>query len=267
MRVSPPTGENRARSTRENTAITETTSSPLIIGHRGAAGHAPENSRAAFAAAVRMGVDAVDFDVQFSADGWPVVLHDETLLRMAGVGVRVTDYPESALKGFDIGFLHGDRWRGLRLPSVAEVARMVPAECELHVELKDYRPAGPEQLRRLFDVLQRHGGLDRVVVSSPHEEQLTEVAGIRPEVRKALLLFRSVKVPIDAARRAALLGCTAVNPNADLVDEELTSVCHRNGMKVYAFTVNERGTMRRLETIGVDGFFTDYPDRLRGVAS
>ncbi len=209
----------------------------------------------------------MEFDVQFTADGWPVVLHDETLERMAGVALRVSDYPEAALRGFDIGFLHGDRWRGLRVLSVAEVARMVPAECGLHVELKDYRPVTKDHLKRLFDVLDRHGGTDRAVISSPHEDQLSEVARLRPGARTALLLFRDVKAPVDAARRAALIGCSAVNPNADLVDEQLTSVCHRNGMKVYAFTVNERGTMRTLESLGVDGFFTDYPDRLRGAAA
>ena len=71
----------------------------IIIGSRGAAGHAPENTMTSFEAAVRLGVDAVRFGVQFTSDGVPVVFEHETLLEMAGVGVRVEDYTASVLGG------------------------------------------------------------------------------------------------------------------------------------------------------------------------
>lgn len=240
---------------------------PWIIGHRGAAGHAPENTTASFEAAVAFGVDGVEFDVQFTADGCPVVLHDETLQRMGGVSARVADHTAARLAGFDVGFRSGPMWRGQRVPRVEDVARLVPVGIELHVEVKDYRPVSHEELSRLLDVLRRHGGLDRVVISSPHEEILSSASRIAPGMRTALLVFGDTRSPLDAARRAALLGCHAVNPNKSLVSPELVDVCHRHHMKVFAFTVNERGTMRTLLQMGVDGFFSDYPDRLRPVAA
>jgi glycerophosphoryl diester phosphodiesterase len=239
----------------------------VIIGHRGAAGHAPENTEAAFAAAVALGADAVEFDIQFTSDGYPVVFHDETLERMAGVPVRVRDYTESVLKGFDIGFRHGARFRGERIPCLEEVARAVPPPLELHVELKDYEPVTEDHLRRTVETLSRSGDLERAIFSSPHEDVLTEMQRLAPEARRALLLFGDVKVPNDAARRAAHIGCYAVNPNKNLVTAELVDICHRHHMKVFAFTVNERGTMNRLLEMGVNGFFTDYPDRLREAGS
>jgi len=187
--------------------------------------------------------------------------------RMTGVPVRIPDHTRAALAGFDLGFLYGERFRGERLPSVEEIARLMPASIDLHVELKDYRPVSSQDLSRLFEVLEQNGGLQRAIISSPHEEQLSAVARLRPEIRRALLLFRGVRVAADAARRAAFLGCAAVNPNYTLIDSELVSICHKHSMKVFAFTVNERGTMRTLETMGVDGFFTDYPDRIGGRAS
>ncbi len=238
---------------------------PIIIGHRGAAGLAPENTLASFSAALAAGVDAVEMDVQFTADGYPVVLHDETLERMAGVRVRVRDYVESALQGFDVGFRHGPEYRGQRIPALDDVARLVPVDIEMHVEVKDYEPVSEDHLRRLIGTLDRQGGLSRVIFSSPHEETLTDLQRLAPGCRTALLLFRGVKVPTDAARRAALVGCCAVDPNASLVDAELVDVCHRHNMKVFAFTVNERGMMRKLTQMGVNGVFTDYPDRLREV--
>jgi glycerophosphoryl diester phosphodiesterase len=235
---------------------------PWIIGHRGAAGHAPENTMASFTAALGMGVDGVEFDVQFTRDLHPVILHDETLERMAGVAVRVTDHAALELSGFDIGFRSGPVWRGQRIPFVDDVARLIPPPLQLHAEIKDYAPVTDAQIGRLLQALERHGGLDRAVISSPHEEVLSAVKRQAPAARTALLLFRDVRHPVDAARRAALLGCHAVNPNAALVTEDLVEVCHRHHMKVLAFTVNERGVMRTLSQKGVDGFFTDYPDRL-----
>ena len=221
---------------------------------------------AAFQAALALGVDAVEFDVQFTADARPVVFHDENLERMAGVPVRVRDYSESVLSGFDIGFRHGPAWRGLRVPSLEQVARLVPGHIALHVEIKDYDPIEARHLEGLIEPLARLGGLSRVMVSSPHEETLSEVLRLSPGIRAALLLFRRVNVPTDAARRAAHIGCAAVNPDATLVTSELVQLCHRHGMQVLTFTVNERGTMRKLIDMGVDGFFTDYPDRLAGDA-
>lgn len=251
----------------EACTISELRVGPLIIGHRGAAGHAPENTRASFEAALGLGVDAVEFDVQFTHDGCPVIFHDETMERMTGVPARIPDHTRAALSGFDLGFLYGERFRGERLPAVEEIAKLMPAAIELHVELKDYRPVSRQDLERLIEVLEQNGGLQRAIISSPHEEQLSDVARLRPEVRRALLVFRGVRVAADAARRAAYLGCAAVNPNYTLVDSDLVSICHKHSMKVFAFTVNERGTMRTLETMGVDGFFTDYPDRIGGRAS
>lgn len=215
---------------------------------------------AAFRAALALGVDAVEFDVQFTADSRPVVFHDENLERMAGVAVRVRDYPESMLWGFDIGFRHG--YRGLRIPSLEEVAQLVPPPVALHCEIKDYDPVSRDQMKRLVEIMGRLGGLERVVVSSPHEETLAEVLSVSPGIRAALLLFKRVTVPTDAARRAAHIGCAAVNPDVTLITPELVQLCHRHGMQVLTFTVNERGTMRKLMEMGVDGFFSDYPDRL-----
>ena len=203
----------------------------------------------------------MEFDVQFTADGWPVVFHDETLERMAGVGARISDYSESVLQGFDIGFRSGAAFRGERIIAVRDVAALIPHSIELHAEIKDYEPVTEVHLRRLLEAFEKYGGTGRVVFSSPHEDTISDISRILPSARTALLLFRSVRFPSDAARRAAFLGCFSVNPDAGLVTPELVEICHRHHMQVYAFTVNERGMMRKLVQMGVNGFFTDFPDR------
>ena len=207
----------------------------------------------------------MEFDVQFTADGWPVVFHDETLERMAGVAARIRDYSESVLQGFDIGFRSGAAFRGERIIAVRDVAALVPQGIELHAEIKDCEPVTEVHLRRLLDAFEKHGGAGRVIFSSPHEDTISDIRRMLPGARTALLLFQSVKFPSDAARRAAFLGCFSVNPDAGLVTPELVEICHRHHMQVYAFTVNERGMMRKLALMGVNGFFTDFPDRFREV--
>ena len=204
----------------------------------------------------------MEFDIQFTADGCPVVFHDETLKRMAGAACRIRDYPASILAGFDIGFLHGPEFRGERIPLVEEVAAAVPPHVGLHAELKDFDVVTSAHLARLFAAFEANGGLSRVTFSSPHEETLDALRHALPTAKTALLLFRAVRVPTDAARRAAYLGCVSVHPDVSLVSTDLVEICHRHGMKVFVFTVNERSAMRRLLPMGVDGFFTDYPDRL-----
>ncbi len=238
---------------------------PLIIGRRGAAGHAPENTLAAFRAAVHLGADAVSFGVQFTSDGHPVAFHDRTLRRMAGVGVCIREHSLSVLEGFDIGFLHSEEHRGERIPPVEEIARLVPPSLQLHVEIRDCDRVTEDHLRRLFATLERCGGLSRVICFSPHEESLVELKRLFPDLRIGLVVARDVRVPSDAVRRAAYVGCDSVAADVALVDPDLAKICHRHTMKLFAFPVNERESMRRLLAMGVDGFVTDYPDRLRTV--
>jgi glycerophosphoryl diester phosphodiesterase len=147
------------------------------------------------------------------------------------------------------------------------VAALIPPAMELHAEVKDYDPITEIHLKRLIEAFDKRGALARVVFSSPHEDTISDILRLHPGARTALLLFGGVKVPTDAARRAAFLGCFSVNPEVSLVTQELVDVCHRHHMQVFAFTINERAMMRKLMQMGVNGFFTDYPDRIRGALS
>ncbi len=265
-RMSQRRTATRAAGDSEEHPISSSDSRPRVIGHRGAAGLAPENTLAAFRRAVEIGVPAVEFDIQFSKDGYAMVFHDETLARMAGVGSGIRDYTESALHGFDIGFKHAPEFRGEKIPGLADLLEAVPAPIELHLELKDYVRPETDLLRRLFELLRRKGAQERTIISSPDEETLADLRKLAPGGRTALLAFRSrTRDPLDAARRADLLGCESFHPNAALATAELVDLCRRHNLKVNAFTVNDRQSYERLWKLGVDGVFTDYPDMLMAI--
>jgi glycerophosphoryl diester phosphodiesterase len=233
-----------------------------IIGHRGAAGHAPENTEAAILAGLRLGANAIEVDVQFTSDGHAVVFHDRTLERMAGVRGRIRDQSARDLAGYDIGFRFGDDHRGLRILAIEEAAALVPREVELHVEIKEYDPVSSAHLQDLLAALRRRGGIERCLFSSFGEKILSSLRAIDGRARLGLLVSGKALHAVD---RAAELACESVHTEAGETGEDLVRACHAAGRKVYPYTANEVVQLRHLLEIGVDGIYTDFPGRLADI--
>jgi len=234
----------------------------IIIGHRGAGGHAPENTEAAIIAGLHLGADALEVDVQFTSDGVPVLYHDRTLERMAGVRGKVRDQTARELAGYDVGFKYADEYRGERILTLDEAARLIPRDTFLHVEIKDYDAVTPGNLKEVLSSLKRRGILDRCLIASFNEKILSSVRGLDSKLRLGLLVSGK---PQGAAERAVALGCFSLNPEAAHADRALVEECHAKGLKVFAYTPNEPAEMRELIEAGVDGVYTDFPDRMSEV--
>jgi len=239
----------------------------MVIGRRLAPGEVPANSEEAARRAVLAGLRAVHVDVQFTLDGSPVAFHERTLEAAAGVPVRIREHRESVLRGFDIGFRRGGAYRGERIPMVGELLRQLPPSMSVHAEIRPFDPVGPEHIERLLEIFRENGGTDRARICTCQEDILSHVRERSPDLQAALVLPPGARAPLDAVRRAAHLGCRAVHAETSLVDLELVDVCHRHEMKVFAFTVNERGVMSKLQEFGADGFISDVPARLSETGS
>lgn len=233
-----------------------------IIGHRGASGHAPENTEAALAAGLRAGAGVIEVDVQFAADGVPVVFHDRGLERMAGVRGRIRDQTARELSGYDVGFKSGDDFRGLRILTLEEAASLVPPRRSLHVEVKDYDAVTAAHLKEMLAVLRKRGGLDRCVATSFSEKVLDMLRGLEGKLRRGLLVTGR---PKGWLKHAVQMGCTSLHPPVDETEASLVASCREAGMQIFPYTANEEGQLRRLVSLGVDGIYTDYPDRLASI--
>ena len=240
---------------------------PLKIGHRGAAGEAPENTLASFELALRQGVDGIELDVQLSSDGVPVVIHDARLRRTTSGSGWVWEHRASVLRRLDAGSWFNRRYRlrareryaGARLPLLAEVLQWVKArQCLAFVEIKDYRPGAAA---KVFEEIERAGlwHLARVVSfdlsSLWHVRQWSEQARLGLDFSGRLL-------PI---RRALTLGAEALLPHWAIASRGLIRRAHRAGLQVIPWTVNYPLHMRRKILDGVDGLITNYPARLTKV--
>ncbi len=223
-----------------------------IIAHRGASGMAPENTLKAMAAALSLGVSAIELDVQW-ADGELWVFHDRRLERCTdGRGV-LAEQTTGYLAQLDAG-------EGERIPTLWQVMSLIQGRCELHIELKG--PHTAEAVSELTRRAEAELGFNTTqwVVSSFHHPELARFARLRPEIRLGAL---TANLPLQLAHFAQALGAWSLNCDVDFVDAALVADAHQRGLKVLVYTVDEPADRDMLRAMGVDGIFTNRPDQLR----
>ena len=216
----------------------------LIIGHRGAAGLAPENTMKAFRAAFSCGVDAVELDVH-AVDSRLAVIHDPTVDRTTDGRGRVSDYSVADLRNLDAG-------DGEAVPLLEEVLQALPAEVGINIELK-----GPGTAP-LVAALPLDGA--NTLVSS---RDLGRLRAFRRAVPDAMCapVFRMPYQDMVGAARA--VDAWSVNIRNDIATPRRIGRLIDAGYRVLVFTVNDRERARELRQQGVSGVFSDFPDRVR----
>lgn len=237
---------------------------PNVIGHRGAAGHAPENTLAGFARAAALGVSWVEFDVRLTRDGALVAFHDDTLERTTDGRGRVSDRTLDEIKRLDAGRWFGKDFAGERVPALEDaLGALERLGLGANVELKsDADPAREAETGRA--VAKALGAswpkaLPAPLISSFRLPALQAAGEEAPEFPRALLL---IGLGQDWRQKAEALGCVAVHCR----ERELTAALARRvrdrGYGLRCFTVNERARAETLFGWGVESVFSDYPDRL-----
>lgn len=220
-----------------------------IWAHRGASAAAPENSLAAFDLAVRLGAHGVELDVQRSADGVVVVLHDETVDRTTAGRGRVRD-------------LAASRLRALQVPTLAEVLDLLaPTDLRVNVELKNAVEPYPglEEDVEAVVAASRLGAQapERVVYSSFDHRSLLRLAGLGTRVPLGVLHVEALVRPWEYA---ASFGARALHPMARTVLAEEVAQAHAAGISVHTWTVDDPAAVRALASAGVDAVITNVPD-------
>ena len=230
------------------------TGQPLVIAHRGASAYLPENTLAAYELAVAQAADMIEVDLHLTRDGEVVVVHDEELERIGGRG-EVADASLAEVRGLDAGAGH-------RVPTLSELLDGFGSRIALNLELKQGSRGAYAGLPALAAAgVRGRGLLGRTLFSSFYDPVLQELRRVEPDARIALLLSR--RAPEGWVERAHALAAEAVNPELPLVDRAFVERAHAERLAVYVFTVDPLSEMRRLLELGVDGLFTNVPDRMR----
>ena len=227
---------------------------PWIVGHRGAAGEAPENTLPSFLLAAQQGADMIELDVQLAADGELVVVHDWDLERLAGVPLVVEETAAAALRPHAVGAVAGAPcW----IPELAEVLTALPPGLPLNLELKRRRA---DRARLVDAVLRAVAGRERVLVSSFDWELLRQ---LRRRVRELPLAPIAEREPARLLAAGRELDAATLHCHRRLATRGLAGAARRAGQPLLAYTVNQPKGARRLFGVGVAGVFTDHPGALR----
>lgn len=220
----------------------------LCIGHRGAMGYAPENTLKSFAKAVALGVQCVELDV-YCVEGTLLVFHDDFLERTTNGRGRLMDHDLAYLRSLQLA-------EQQRIPTLQEVCELLDGRVGVNIELK-----GPNTAPAVADFLLRQSRIDWALVSSFDHSALQEMRALMPDVRLGLLLEAGVKSFAWSAQMRALKPYS-LHPSLHSVDRPLIARAREYGLKIFVYTVNRISDIKRMEALGVDGVFTDYPDKV-----
>ena len=258
---------------------------PQIFAHRGANAVAPENTLPAFEKALELGADGIELDVQATADGALVVLHDFSLGRTTTGAGLLRARTLAQLADVDAGARFGEPFAGTPIPTLEQVFDLVGERCFVNVEIKNVDWDGGREAETLTRMIQRRALHELVIVSSFNPFSLRKMRRLDPSIALGLLYFP--KLP----RRTGLTGnlfqkirqlplkhlffhlCRAwfstriapqaLHPHFESVDAQLLAEARSRGQLVNAWTVNSVSEAQRLSRLGVNAIITDLPDVIR----
>ena len=228
-----------------------------VIAHRGAAGARPENTLAAVKKAIEDGADWVEIDVQETADGEVVVMHDSDFMKVSGNGLRIWDATMDDLAGIDIGSWYDPAYASERVPTLKEVLDTARGRANVLVELKYYGHDIDLEARTIA-IIEAADMVDQIAIMSLKYPAVQKTLALRPDWRVGVLAATSI---------GDLTGLDGdfIAVNAVQASPRLVNATHSAGKQIYVWTVNDPLQMSSMMSLGVDGIITDEPALAREV--
>jgi glycerophosphoryl diester phosphodiesterase len=235
---------------------------PLIIAHRGDSAHRPENTLASFASALEVGAALVELDVQLTADGHVIVLHDVDLERTTSGGGDVRRLTLAQVRSVSAGYpdRFGTAYAGERVPTLSEALALLRGRTRVLVEIKaesvtDDAEGGIEA--RTAEEIRRAGMADAVALISFEHRAILRLASLAPEMTRGRLFGRTnADEVLDAARDA---NCELVMPHKAQLTDTLVERVHAAGLKLATWVVDEPAELKKLARFGLYGIGSNCP--------
>ncbi len=240
---------------------------PKVIGHRGAASLAPENTLPSIRKAAEVGVPWIEFDVKLTADNMPVIFHDENLSRTAGRDGLMAETLANDVFRLDVGSWFSENCAGEKVPSLAEALDLAEElDLSLNIEIKPSEGRGRETAEVSLDVLARAWPSSRPapLISSFNRVCLEIARDNYPHWPRGLLVY---KLPDDWMEALDEYACASFHIHRSLATVELVTAVKSKGVAVVCYTVNDTDMARSLYALGVDCIITDDPPAIMAVAA
>lgn len=222
------------------------------IGHRGAMGYAPENTLKSFKKALEFDIDAVELDVYVCKSGELVVIHDDKVDRTTNGTGYVIEKTFDELRELDAG-------QNEKIPLLSEVLDVIDKKVKINIELKGANTAKPVN-DLIGDYVKNKGWkYEHFLISSFNHYELKQFNEINPNIEIGASI---TGIPIGFADFAEKVNAKYVNLCIEFINQEFVDDAHNRGMKVYVWTVNDLDDIDRMKALGIDGIFSNFPDRL-----
>lgn len=246
----------------------------LIIAHRGAAGHAPENTLEAFSLAIQHGADMLELDIRATADGELVVIHDERVDRTTNGTGLIRELTLAQIKELDAGYTFSPDGksfpfsnRGVTIPTLLEVLQAFP-DIPLLLDVKDLEPAGTQAFIQL---LKEAGALERSVIGCFDDQIMASIQALNVQLplaaanRQIAAFYTFSRVGLAAWLRPdfQILSIPPSKGILRLANPVLVRTARTLGLQVWVWTINDQESIKYYLALGVDGIITDYPDLAR----
>jgi glycerophosphoryl diester phosphodiesterase len=223
-----------------------------VTAHRGSSLKAPENTLSALRQAIADGANYAEIDVQTTADGVVVLMHDADLMRVASVNRKIQDIRYEELREIDIGSWFDPDFKNERPATLEEAIAFTRGHIKLNIELKYNRP-DPELTGKVGNIIRRYAFAEACVISSLDYRELRKAKQAFPEIKAGLIVFRALGHLVRT--EADFLSIHAAKVTPQIVKE-----AHRNGKEIHVWTINDLRTALTMIEVGVDNIITDKPE-------
>ena len=220
-----------------------------IFAHRGASGYAPENTLSAIKKAIEMKADGIEIDIQLTKDGKIVVIHDWKVDRTTTGRGFVYELNFGYIRSLDAGQWYTKDFIGEVVPTLEEVLDIARKHSNIEEKMLEVLKKYPEKF-------------DNIIVSSFHHDKIKKLQKLEPKLKLALLTD-SEFIEIEKYLSTNGLNSYSYHPEINLISKKDIEILHKNGIKVFVWTVNKEEDLDYLVKLGVDGVITNYPDIMK----
>ncbi|MBE7150675.1 glycerophosphodiester phosphodiesterase [Bacillus mycoides] len=240
------------------------------IAHRGASAYAPEHTIEAYKLGQQLKGDYIEIDLQMTKDGRLIAMHDETLDRTTNGTGLVRNHTLTEIKQLDAGSFFNEKYPDLakeefkhaKVPTLAEIIETFGQNANYYIETKspDEYPGMEE---KLLEIINHYHINDKVIIQSFSEESLRKIHNLNANIPLVQLLSYKKAVQLTGAEiEKYKTYCIGLGMNYKYIDAAYVKTIQKFGLEVHPFTVDNEKDMKKLLILGVDGMFTNYPDRL-----
>ncbi|MFD1707352.1 glycerophosphodiester phosphodiesterase [Siminovitchia sediminis] len=237
----------------------------MNIAHRGASGHSPENTMAAFQKGFEMKADYIEMDVQMTKDGELVIIHDTTVDRTTDGTGNVGELTFEEMRQLDAGSWFHDNYAGEKVPSFVEVLDAFRGKTGILIEIKapELYPGIEEKVAEALKERNMHQpNHQKIIIQSFNHESMKKSKELLPQVPHGVLAGRGWAKVTDEQLAEFASYADYFNPNMTIVTPELVDRVHKAGMMMFPYTSRTQEQADHLFQLNVDGIVTDFPEHV-----